>query len=247
MTCTRITAHLLNGISYVPGEMVSLDGPLLYAVTLERMGEEFHRSQPTKEELAQQTTEPDPAMPLSVHRAGGTWVYTVSAGEMVEHHGRTLTHWNKRVDDGLLVAMVQDGIVDMGRSSKVQINSGQYKSYHMPIYDELVERVVWWALTPDPPELARLLREHVHHIGKGRNSGHGVVTRWEVEEVASMRTDRWMWAAPEPPAGPIPARPIPVRMLPEWDDPTEIVPVRPPYWLIQHQEECAMMAPGGMV
>lgn len=231
----RITAHLLNGLSYVPGEVLSLDGPLLYAATLERLGEAFWRTQPAKDDLARQTAEPDPDMPLSVHSDMDTWVYCVSAGEPEEHHGRTLTHWNKRIDDGLLVPMVQDGIVDLGRSSKVQISTGPYKSYHMPIYDELVERVVWHALSSDPDELLRLLQEHVHHLGKGRNSGHGAVLKWDVDEVPDEREDRWMWAEDE-----VPARPLPVKLLDDWKGATAVMPARPPYWLIQHQELCAV-------
>jgi len=228
-TLVHVTAHLLNGISYVPGEFVSLDGPLLYAAVLERMGEDFHRSQPTKTELARETAEPDEGVPLVVHRTGGTWVYAVSGPEIDGHHGSTLTHWVTRLDDGLLVPAIQDGAVDMGRKTKVQINSAQYKAYRMPIYDELVERLTWTALSPDPERLAWLLGAHVHHVGKKRNTGHGAVVRWEVEEVDGA-PDAWMHG-----------RPLPVEMRPEWDGPVGLAPVRPPYWLIQHEERCALL------
>lgn len=230
----RVTAHLLQGAAYNPGEVVSLDGPLLYATVLERLGEDYYRTQPSKAELADETANPDPDVPLAVYRAGGTWVYAVSAGEPHGRHGTDLTHWNKRIDDGALVMAVQDGIVDMGRSSKVQINSAQYKSYHMPIWTELVERIVWYALTPDPERLAYLLGAHVHHVGKHRGSGHGVVASWEVEHVEAP-DDRWMCR----PDGAL-ARPVPLAMLPDWDGPTERAPVRPPYWLVQHVETCAV-------
>lgn len=230
----RVTAHLLNGVSYVPGEIVSLDGPLLYAVMIERLGADFAADPPSKDALAKETAEPDPRIPLAVHHAGRRWIYAVGGAEIDAHHGSTLTHWNKRVDDGALAMAVQDETVDMGRSSRVNISSAQYKSYHMPIYDELVERLHWYALTTDADELRRLLTTHVHHVGKKRNAGHGVVMSWEVEPV-DAQPDRWM----RRPDGSL-TRPIPLAMLPTHGSPTEVAPVRPPYWLMQHEEECAI-------
>jgi len=234
VTLTRVTAHLLNGLVHVPGETISLDGPLLYAAVLERIGEAMFGDPPSNDQLARETAEPDPAVPLAVHRAGGTWCYCVSAGDPVGHHGTSLTHWNKRIDDGLLVPAVQDGAVDMGRQGKVQINSAQYKSYHMPVWTEHVEAIEWYALTEDPQRLAYLLGAHVHHIGRDRGIGSGVVTSWEVE-TTDEPSNRWL----RRPDGSL-ARPVPVSMLDSYDGPTMVAPYRPPYWLVQHQSLCAV-------
>lgn len=232
-TPLRVTAHLLNGAVYVPGEYVSLDGPLLYAVTIERLGHRMFGDPPSKDQLAKETAEPDPAMPLAVYRAGDDWCYACSIAEPGEHYGTSMTHWNKRIDDGLLVPMIQDGTVDMGRSTKIQINSAQYKSYHMPVWTEIVDRLVWHAIG-DGDEVQRLLTEHVHHVGKGRGTGHGVVTGWEVEVVDGPE-DRWLHRED----GSL-ARPVPVAMLDDYDGPTSQAPYRPPYWLIQHTAICGV-------
>lgn len=236
MTTLRITAELMNGLAYVPGEYISLDGPLLYAVTLERIGHAMFGDPPSKDQLARETAEPDPAMPLDVHRAGDTWCYACSSAETGPHYGTTMTHWNKRIDDGLLVPMVQDGTVDMGRKGKVQINSAQYKSYHMPIWTEHVLELVWYARSAEPQRLARLLGEHVHHIGRHRNTGHGRIIRWEIAEADDAPADRWMWR----PDGTL-ARPVPLAMLgDDYDGPVGHAPYRPPHWLIQHQTMCGV-------
>jgi len=230
-----VTAEMLDGVVYVPGEVMSLDGPLLWAATVERLGTRYG-TPPPDDVAAEQTSEPDPGVPLRVYRAGGEWVYMSSAAEFIGDHGADVVHWHKRLDDGLLVPMVQDGAVAMGRRGKVPVNSGPYKAYRMPLWVQTVERLRWHAVTSDPERLKAILCERVLHIGRRRNTGYGAVMAWSVEE-RDGATDAWMWRDDGRPA-----RPIPVAMMPDYDGPTEHLPVRPPYRLLQHHRECVAMA-----
>ena len=231
----RVTAHLLQGLLWVPGEHLSIDGPLLYAAMVERLGDEFGRGA-SQSVIAEATSVPDEMVPLDVWRAGGDqWIYCASDGWPGDEHGVTVTHAHGRVDDGMLVPLIQAGQVE--RRRKVNISAAPYRSTRRPLWTRLVDDVTWHLSTSDPDTLSRLLRRHVHHLGKGRNSGHGVITHWEIE-TPDAPSDRWL----RRPDGSL-ARPVPLEMLPGWDGPTGTAPFRPPHWIPEHQTLCALPVP----
>lgn len=230
----RITAHLAGGLAVNLGEGITIDSPLAYAVLLERGGEAFFDAHPANDELARTSAEPDPALPLAVHREGDLWLYQASLAEVHGHHGTDLRHWNKRFDDALAQAYID--ALDLTRRTKVNTASGEFKAYHQPIYIELVERLVWYAVG-DPEEVRRLLTEHVTHLGKKRNRGCGVVMGWEVEPWEG-RPDRWLWQED----GDL-ARAVPTAMRPGWTGEVAWAGYRPPYWLAAHQTWCAVPTP----
>jgi CRISPR type IV-associated protein Csf3 len=236
----RITAHMLQPVAFHPAEGLSIDSPLLYALKLEERGEAFFEPR-HNDRLAKETAEPDPRMPLLVHRAGGTWCYAASLAELHGHHGTELAHWNKRLDEAAALAAMERGAVELGKRRKIPTGSGEFKSYHMPLWLEVVDRLVWYAMG-DRDEVLRLLTTHVRGLGRKRNSGHGAVAAWNVEEV-DVPPDRWMWRAPV-----MPARHIPVAMLGEWSGETAWAGYRPPYWLAANQAWCAAVqwAPAAM-
>lgn len=235
MSMVHITAHLLAGIECIPGEVLSLDGPLLYAAVRDRMGDAFHSVRPSNEQLARLTAAPDAGVPLHTAARAGTWVYQVSGGHLSGMHGSTRHHWHTRLDDGMLVNAVRDGVVDMGRTTKVSTAAGPYRAVRMPVDTVMAERIEWVALTPDIEALERALSS-IQHIGKGRNAGGGVVARWEVVTLHEASESRWMFTAD----GDL-TRPLPIVLMDQdWDGPHAWAPVRPPYWLVQHQEWCAM-------
>lgn len=236
LTPLTITAHMAGPLAYHPGEGIPIDSPLQYAATLEALGEEFFAAHPANDELARLSAEPHPGVPLAVHRHGGAptdWLYCASLAEPEGRHAGQRLHWNKRFDDGLAQRALESGVLTLEKKSKVQINSGEFKSYHMPLFLEHVERLVWYAIG-DEAEARRLLETHVHHLGKKRNTGHGVVVAWEVAPFDGP-ADRWLWRAPG-----VPARAIPLGMLEGWEGETMIAGTRPPYWLAAHQMECAV-------
>ena len=227
----RIAAHLAGGVAYNPGEGLSIDGPLAWAAALERTGaaalDEIEHA-----ELTRLCAEPDPAVPLAVHRAAGFWCYCASFAEVHGGQRTELVHWNKRWDDALAQQAMERGALDLSGRTRVDTGAGEFRSYHMPLYLEYAERLLWYVVG-DRAEVTRLLAAHITHLGKKRAHGHGMVVEWEVLPAGSA--DRWLWRAP----GEL-ARPAPLAMLPDWTGATELRGYRPPYWLPQHQAECAV-------
>lgn len=232
-TPITITAHMASALAHYPADGLPIDSPLAYAALMEAMGERFFGDAPANDEIARTSAEPHPGVPLAVHRYPGGWIYCASLAEVEGAYGSERLHWNKRFADGLAQRALEAGGLDITRKSKVAINSGEFKSYHMPLYLELVDRLTWYAIG-DADEVRRLLTTHVLHLGKKRNVGHGVVAAWEVEPWEGP-SDRWLWREPG-----VPARAIPMEMLEAWDGETMIAGTRPPYWLAAHQEECAV-------
>lgn len=228
----RITAHLAGGILFHPSEGITIDGPLAWGAVLERLGEEAFAQIPN-DEMERRTAKPDPGVPLGVHRDGDVWMYQASQAEIHGHHGTDLRHWNKRFDDGMAQAYID--ALDLSRRRKVNVGSGEFKSYHQPIYVETVERLVWYAIG-DSDEAERLLNTHITHLGKKHNRGYGVVVVWQVEEYDGP-VDRWLWRENGQPA-----RAIPTEFLGEWDGEVAWAGYRPPYWLQAHHAWCAVPA-----
>jgi CRISPR type IV-associated protein Csf3 len=234
LTPLVITAHLANAVAYHPAESITLDGPLLYAVTLERLGERMFDAHPPNDVIAAASARPDPAMPLAVHAAGGLWVYTCSLAEPVGHHGTETRHWHSRFDDALAQRVIEAGGLALDRKATVDTATGEFRANRRPLYVEHVEALRWYAVG-DADALARLLTAHVPTLGKKRNVGHGIVAEWEVVPWEG-RPDRWLWRDD---ARTVPARAIPLAMLGGWAGETTIASVRPPYWLHEHQVVCA--------
>jgi CRISPR type IV-associated protein Csf3 len=225
-----ITAYIHGSVAFHRGEGLSLDGPLLYHATLEQRGEAFFSAQPTTTELVHLTSVPDDTLGLAIHKAGETWCYGISTAELHGDHGTELHHWNKRFDDDLAGQILdREALTHL---HKVNTGSGALKSYHQPLYCEVVERLVWYALG-DAERLEQLVPKIVS-LGKKRMAGEGRVLWWEVVPVEAPK-DRWLWRAPG-----VLARPVPLSMLPAWDGAQEYCAYRPPYWLPNNQTLCAV-------
>ncbi|HEX7122386.1 MAG TPA: hypothetical protein VF178_08465 [Gemmatimonadaceae bacterium] len=220
-------------LAYHPGEGIPIDSPLTYAAVLEERGHEMFGDAPGNDEIAASLAEPHPGVPLAVHRYEGGWIYCASLGEVEGRHGAQRLHWNKRFDDMLAQRAIEAGGIELGRRSKVNLGAGEFRAYHMPLYLEHVERLVWHAIG-EPGEVLRLLQTHVTHLGKKRAAGHGAVAAWDVEPWSGP-ADRWLWREPG-----VPARAIPLRMLGSWEGETAAAGARPPYWLAAHQVLCAV-------
>jgi len=233
----RVTAHMGAGVAYTPGDGLSLDGPLLYAVVLERRGHDYFARPDPDDIVATDTAHPDPAMPLAVHGdpAAGRWCYRVSGATIDGPHGEELLHWHKRFDEALAGWLDDEAAID-DRRRRVPSNTGEFMAYRMPIYLQLAERIHWYAVG-HPAETLRLLETHVRHIGKKHSSGHGLVVGWEVEGIPE---DRSLWG----PDG-APTRTIPIELAgdaADWGAETAWTGFRPPYWLPANQALCVVPA-----
>lgn len=212
----KITAWLQCGVisdTYLP-----IDAVLYYQVMRERFGE-------------QEVTLPgqsyggpvDHALPLKqVNSHTRQWFYAASFAQWPDHVTEGTDHWNKRMDLSLI------DLVDwQGRKARLDVSSGRYKSYHMPVYYRHALSVSWYVVG-NKAEIERLLR-FVTHLGKKAAQGWGSVLRWKVEPIS------YDWSVRSA-TGKL------MRAIPTADSAT-VYGLRPSYWLAKHQFPCQLPDP----
>lgn len=199
----RIVAHLSSPIAMLPHDALPLDGILEYAAF--RVGlppvrqyigpEGIRRSLP-------RLTDKDPAnwiLPVKrqKHKCDPDWYWSASWVEFSDGFEVDRTHWNRRFDGG--AADLSRHLTFMGKSEKVTVSAGRYKSYHMPMCLMVARTAQWWCLGA-VDGVAQLLSE-IHQIGHKRSQGYGVVNRWEIwparQDYSCWRDGRPMRALPD--------------------------------------------------
>ncbi|NLZ54649.1 MAG: hypothetical protein GX892_16220 [Thermoanaerobacteraceae bacterium] len=116
-------------------------------------------------------------------------------------------YWHKRFDQDMGEQYIDFG----GRRGAINVKSGQYKNYRMPLNYILTPKIEWYAVG-DKTEI-ELLLQYITHIGKKPSQGMGKTSKWTVEEWPEDLS--WL-------------RPIPDE---NGDDFTAI---RPPYWYFEN-------------
>lgn len=224
-----------GGVAFLPGEGISIDGPLAYACVAEYSPEKL-ASCPSPVLIHEQTIFPGARLPLSVFGdPEGIWLYQCSLGKLIDHHGTEQTHWVKRFDQDM-ASCCHDQIKIR---KKINIGSGEFKAYYMPCFRELVEAIEWRCVG-DPEEAIRLLRRHIRGIGSKVGSGVGRVYHWEVEALPEPEAESWLWRSP----GEL-ARPVPVELLPpDFIGDVQIRGYRAPYWLTSRHTVCGVPGQG---
>jgi CRISPR type IV-associated protein Csf3 len=115
--------------------------------------------------------------------------------------------------------------------------AGLLKGIDLPLPTMLIERMTWTA-SGDLGETLALLRRYVHGIGKRRNTGLGMIDRWEGEEVTE--TQRRELEAQHFGDGPI-------RHVPAKDDgERRMLRLHPPYWSPVDRVLCVVPPPWEM-
>lgn len=115
----------------------------------------------------------------------------------------------------------------------VNLVTGPYKSWFLPIRSRLVDRVVWFAVG-DRDGVADLLGDCLA-IGKVRGKGPGRVAAWTIEPA----DHDWSWFAPSH-AGPVLMRPLPAGdWLPAGLQGAKLDygAFAPPYWHVDRYAE----------
>jgi hypothetical protein len=184
-----------TGLYYDPNEPIMIDGLLQYALA------PYHVTgdPPTRDE------EPvDVPLPLGRWEIDGVWGWCASAlfpqGEQFE----SMQFWRKKFRQNRVELI----------PGTVNIQSGTYRDYNMPLPLLLVNQMVGWALG-DRKRVEQALRRHVKYLGKKRAYGKGGVTSVSVEVCDidySLTQDGFA-----------------TRFLPRAGAP-RIVRTRPPYW-----------------
>lgn len=160
-------------------------------------------------------------------------VYCTSAA--VGNYREYVGSWVKRWDDG------DDDIVKFkkGGKERVDIGSGAFKNYHMPIVLKSYKDITFY-VRGDMEEVERLLENYIFYLGKKCNQGYGQIREWEFKETK----ENWsIWQHNKP------MRPIPIKHCQAYIESQmqsgETVnarrhPVIPPYWRNDNIELCIM-------
>jgi len=126
-------------------------------------------------------------------------------------------HWRKRTE------------IESGK--KIQVGSGQYKMYDMPLPTMWAESWIFYA-NGNIDEVRRLLTTHISAIGKKCSQGHGSIKKIKVDSSEhdwSVVKDR------------IPMRSIPISEAGQFELDCDIetyFAYRPPYWHRLNMTEC---------
>lgn len=192
------------------------DGILAYAYAREVMGSKFVQAltiEPQNNMLEYKE------MPLRLHDDGYFMATRMfwDESKAVEH----IQRWRKRW------AAKHDKLADFGKHKrKVRIDSGEFKSYDMPLTCLTVDKVWFYFQSSQVEEVIRLLDKWVSFIGKKRSQGYGYYDGFEIEE--------------RPYDFPLGCRPVPARFvdMSKVSGTVKYCSWRPPYWLPENFEEC---------
>jgi len=210
----KITAWLQTRVQtdgYLP-----LDSVLYYLVHREMIGEQIMT-------LPGQSTGGAGQHPLPLKQINSDtrqWFYACSFAQWPAHTEPWTDHWNKRFDLGLT------HLIDWrGKKARVDIGSGRYKPYHMPVFGFIALSVSWYCVG-DKVAIGRLLR-FAFALGKKRSQGEGAVLRWDVE---SFPEDWSIYSS----TGRL------MRAIPTDDLKAPLYGLRPSYWNPKHQFPCRL-------
>lgn len=148
------------------------------------------------------------------------WYYSASFAVWPEHIADGSDHWNKRLDRSLV------HLIDFqGRRGTVNMATGKYRAYHVPIFYRHALTVSWYVVG-DAERIAQLLST-AFYLGKKPSQGWGAVRRWEIEP----STGDWSVHGP---GGRL------MRAVPQ--EGGTLYGIRPSYWHPRHQVPCRLPA-----
>lgn len=163
-------------------------------------------------------------LPFERREIDGKWYWACSFN-MEKPKGETVKFWHKRFD-----TILAEEHVDFGkRRGKVNLTSGKYKAYRMPLIVFLFDKLSWYAF--GDLEGIKELCVTVTSIGKKKSQGFGFIESWDFEKMEkdfSEKDDRGNLT-----------RPLPFSVK-NFRDGGKIMQcgVRPPYWHRESQEVC---------
>jgi hypothetical protein len=179
----KITAILENGICgnspYFP-----LDGALQLAAVKREYGEDLP---PVEKGIIYPSN-----MPLEIRYPDSPyWYYAISFAQY-EERTKYIQYWHKRFREKYL------DLLDPGRKSRIDTQSGPYRAYRMPLITYVVSELEWYAIG-DPDGIADLLSD-ITYLGKKRAYGNGRVLEWKIEPISEdwseIKDGRWTRAIP---------------------------------------------------
>ena len=209
-TYLKVTCHLMSPVA---GEIPMLDALLLYQMAVfEGKLKPIRRDEPLPPfgEIH---------IPILLRRIGGVAVPACSS-PIARVRETTVEHFGKRL------AVEHAGLLKQKEQKIVAVTNNIYKSYHLPLKVQRIDKIVWYCIGKRRPILQALKR--VKAIGRKRSQGYGLVAGWEAEYIDYDYS--WYIKSDE---GIVLMRPLPVcDELPE-----DLIgyqhdygAVQPPYW-----------------
>lgn len=217
MQTYKIIFKLATPVSFI--DIPTFDGILSYAFAREKLkGQSFaQKLNITKEELLDFSE-----MPISMHKKG----YFI-ASRMFWDETKAVEHiqrWRKRW------ANQHDKLSDFGKKiRKVRINSGEFKSYDMPLRVIAIDKVWFYFQSESLSEVDRLVRNWIYFIGKKRSQGYGEISFFNIEKYDFDFTRIFR---------PIPINIIGMNLENEFNYQIKYCAWKPPYWLPDNFEQC---------
>jgi len=221
----RVTAYLRSNICG-NDPFFPLDGILQTKALWDEYGEGFRSLPDPKMRLVYPS---DDSMPVLKRHADSPYWYYACSFAIYETQAEEVQYWHKRFRDQYA------DLVDFGkRSAKVNLASGPYRGYRMPLRTFVVAEMTWY-LVGDLAGVERLL-QRARAIGKKRAYGNGEVLKWEVETTDQDLSEQaeGVWT-----------RAVPAILLKNHLLDMTYHAYRPPYWHAENMALCVM--PGSEV
>lgn len=218
MQTYKIIFNLNSPVAFI--DRPTLDGILAYAYVKENTGNKNlgQKLNITKDELIDLS-----GMPISQHKDG----YFIASSMFYDESKavESTERWRKRW------ANKHDKLAYFGKQKrKVRVNAGAFKSYDMPLRVVHIDQVWFYFQSDNIDQVKKLLDKHIYFIGKKRSQGYGEIRNYLI--TISNFDFKGIY------------RPIPARFI-DFQNFEGKVTIRehswkPPYWLPDHIEPCAV-------
>lgn len=214
----KITFNMLPTGFAIAGQLM-FDGIVAYAYAQDVLPED-------KKGIGRMSYSPDEQidfspMPIIQHESGAfmaSWAFWPDGSASGTH--TLLKKWDEE----------HDGMAYFGKSRRaVAIDRGEFKTKQIPI-SYISARQVWFYFQSDNPnEVERLIKQHVHAIGKKANRGYGMYKDFTIEPCENVFATSIV-------------RPLPMLNgeKPTFDDGArfQYTAWKPPYWDKQNFAMC---------
>jgi len=204
----KVTFEMRSPI--VTTDYIFLDGLISSAVFKDCIPNHYDMPQNTSELIH---------IPLPLKQYGDKEPFYAASIGYADQIVEGVDHWRKRTE--------------IESKKKIQVGSGQYKMYDIPMPTMWAESWIFYA-NGDIDEVRRLLTTHISAIGKKCSQGFGSVKQITVEPSDHD------WSVIK---DGVPMRPIPVSGASGFDVDCDVVmyyAYRPPYWHRLNMTECYM-------
>jgi len=204
-------------------EYLYFDSILAAAVLKEKMGDDYFDIKPKEKDLKN--------IDLPLDNKFDVWCASIGFGENREFIGSWCKRWDNKNDD---IVKFSENV-----KNRIDIAMGYFKGYHMPIVLKAFKEIHFYA-RGEYCEIERLLKNHVHYVGKKASQGYGEIKNITINRIDE---DRSIFFNKKP------MRPIPVESCKDYIDIAAkdkiklnimIHPIKPPYWRTDCMEYCFM-------